>query len=181
MKVLQIDSSILGAGSVSRGVTRDIVNAITDKRPEAEVIHRDLAEKPLPHLVLSMLGDANDPVLAEFMGADIVVIGAPTYNFGIPSQLKAWIDRIVVNGKTFAIADGKAVGLAGEKRVIVAVTRGMSYDAGSALEHVESYLRPMLAFIGIAAEFIVLDGLRTPARDQAVAEAQNAVRALRIA
>ena len=99
-------------------------------------------------------------MLDEFLAADTVVIGAPMYNFGIPSQLKAWIDRIAVAGKTFRYGeDGRPIGLAGDKRVIVAITRGGFYDEGNALEHVETYLRGVLGFIGVTPEFVHADGI----------------------
>src|SRR6202012_1647604 len=95
---------------------------------------------------------AGQAVLEEFLAADIVVLGAPMYNFTIPSQLKAWIDRIIVGGKTFKYGANGAEGLAGNKRLIVAISRGGFYGAGSptaALEHLETYLRGVFGFIGI--------------------------------
>jgi FMN-dependent NADH-azoreductase len=84
------------------------------------------------------------------------------YNFTLPSQLKAWLDRILVAGKTFRYTENGPEGLAGGKRVIVALARGGMYDAGSpaaALEHLESYLRGIFNFIGIDPEFVAADGL----------------------
>ncbi|MCJ9706301.1 FMN-dependent NADH-azoreductase, partial [Bradyrhizobium sp. SHOUNA76] len=107
---------------------------------------------------------ASAAALDEFLTADIVVIGAPMYNFTIPSQLKAWIDRILVAGKTFKYGAAGPEGLAGGKRVIVAISRGGYYGAGSpaaALEHLESYLRGVFGFMGIHdAEFIIADGIQ---------------------
>ena len=107
---------------------------------------------------------ASQAVLDEFLGADIVVIGAPMYNFGIPSQLKAWIDRIAVAGKTFRYTANGPEGLAGNKRVIVAVSRGGLYGAGmpaAAFEHVESYLRGVFGFLGVTdLEIVVAEGLQ---------------------
>ena len=126
-------------------------------------------------------------VLAEFLVADTVVLGAPMYNFTIPSQLKAWIDRIVVAGKTFKYGAEGPEGLAGHKRVIVAVTRGGFYGAGTpmaALEHLESYLRGVFGFIGVTQlEFIAADGIQLGPehREQALAGALQAVTALRAA
>lgn len=103
-------------------------------------------------------------MLDEFLAADVVVIGAPMYNFTIPSQLKAWIDRILVVGKTFKYGAAGPEGLAGGKRVIVAISRGGHYGAGSpaaAGEHLETYLRWVFGFIGIAnPEFISADGIQ---------------------
>ena len=116
--------------------------------PDATVVARDLAAEPLDHLTLGAFADTD--VLDEFLAADTVVIGAPMYNFGVPSQLKAWIDRIAVAGKTFRYGDdGRPSGLAGDKRVIVAISRGGFYDDGNAMEHVETYLRGVFRFIGV--------------------------------
>ena len=108
---------------------------------------RDLVSQPLDHLTLAAFADT--AVLDEFLAADTVVIGAPMYNFSISSQLKSWIDRIAVAGKTFRYAENGPEGLAGGKRVIVAVSRGGFYDAGNSFEHVETYLRSLFNFIGI--------------------------------
>src|SRR5512144_911195 len=106
MKLLHIDSSALGAHSVTRELSAAIVDAWKRREPGLEVSYRDLAAAPLPHW--TPVADAADPAaragqnaLAEFLSADVIVIGAPMYNFGVPSSLKAWIDRIVVAGKTF--------------------------------------------------------------------------------
>lgn len=203
MKLLHVDSSILGETSVSRSVSAAIVETIRRAMPEIEVIRRDLVADPLPHLTLSYLppqyplaGQAvdNDPslvhrqaseqVLTEFLSADIVVIGAPMYNFTVPTQLKAWIDRIVITGKTFRYTpEGVAVGLCGDKRVIAAISRGGFYAAGSAQEgdeHLETYLRSIFRFIGVTRlEFIVAEGIQiTPEQrrqSHAAALAQAAV------
>ncbi len=160
MTILHIDSAITGEASVSRQVTSAIVARLAGARPGAEVIRRDLAADPLPHLTLKAMADR--AVLDEFLAADTVVIGAPMYNFAVPSQLKAWIDRILTAGVTFRYTAQGPEGLAGGKRVIVAVSRGGFYDAGSpaaALEHVESYLRGVFGFIGIEPEFVLADGI----------------------
>jgi FMN-dependent NADH-azoreductase len=126
-------------------------------------------------------------VLDEFLAADIVVLGAPMYNFTIPSQLKAWIDRIIVPGKTFKYGADGAEGLAGSKRVIVAISRGGFYGADSpaaALEHLESYLRGVFGFIGIRnPEFISADGIMVGPehREKALAGALEAATKLQAA
>lgn len=170
MKLLHIDSSILGDNSVSRSLTASIVARLKAADPALAVTHRDVAKEPLSHLdILSLPGDgsngavASAAVLDEFLAADIVVIGAPMYNFTLPSQLKAWIDRVVVAGKTFSYGANGAEGLAGGKRVIIAVTRGGLYGTGSpaaALEHLETYLAGVFGFIGITPEFIVAEGVQ---------------------
>ena len=155
MTVLHIDSSINAEESASRAITRSIV----ERLPTDTIIYRDLAADPLPHLAAR--GD--DPhVLEEFLAADTVVIGAPMYNFAIPSQLKAWIDRIVVAGATFRYTAAGPEGLAGGKRVIVAVARGGFYQPGTpaaGIEFVENYLRGIFHFIGVDPEFVIAEGL----------------------
>jgi len=154
--ILHIDSSISGDQSASRTITRSIVEQLTD----GDVIYRDLVSEPLPHLTLDAFADSS--VLDEFLAADTVVIGAPMYNFTLPTQLKAWLDRILVAGKTFRYTENGPEGLAGGKRVIVALARGGFYDAGSpaaSLEHLETYLRGVFNFIGIEPEFVAADGL----------------------
>src|SRR5690242_2783009 len=105
MKLLHIDSSALGQHSVSRELSAAIVAGWKRRNPDLEVVYRDLAAEPLPHW--SPVADEADPaavagkaVLEDFLSADVVVIGAPMYNFSIPSSLKAWIDRVLVAGKT---------------------------------------------------------------------------------
>jgi len=156
MTILKLDSSISGDTSVSRILTRSITDQLAAASPEAAVIERDLVEAPLAHL--TERGQDED-VLEEFLGADTVVIGAPMYNFGVPSQLKAWIDRIAVAGKTFQYGANGPEGLAGDKRVIVAVSRGGYYEAGNSFEHVEAYLKPFFNFIGIEPEFVRAEGV----------------------
>jgi FMN-dependent NADH-azoreductase len=158
--VLHIDASINGENSASRAISRSIVDQLTIERGGADVVYRDLAAEPLPHLTLDAFADSS--VLDEFLAADTVVIGAPMYNFTLPTQLKAWIDRIVIAGRTFRYTENGPVGLIGGKRVIVALARGGFYDEGSpasALEHLETYLRGIFNFIGIEPEFVAADGL----------------------
>lgn len=157
MTILKIDSSITGDNSVSRVLTRSIVDQLTAANPDAKLIERDLVNQPLDHLTLAAFADS--AVLDEFLEADTVVIGAPMYNFNISSQLKSWIDRIAVAGKTFRYTEQGPEGLAGDKRVIVAVSRGGFYDQGHAFEHVEAYLKPMFNFLGIEPEFVHADGI----------------------
>jgi FMN-dependent NADH-azoreductase len=157
---LHIDSSINGENSASRAISRSIVDRIGSAADESQLVYRDLVAEPLPHLTLDAFADSS--VLDEFLGADTVVIGAPMYNFTLPSQLKSWLDRILVAGKTFRYTENGPEGLAGGKRVIVALARGGMYDAGSpaaSLEHLESYLRGIFNFIGIEPEFVAADGL----------------------
>ena len=122
-------------------------------------IHRDLAAEPLPHLTLDGLATPEAAkALEQFLAADIVVIGAPMYNFGISSQLKSWFDHIMVAGKTFRYGESGPEGLAGTKRVIVAMARGGVYSEGAAaaMEHAETHLRAMLSFIGVTDPEVIL-------------------------
>ena len=157
MTILKIDSSITGEASVSRQLTAATLDQLVAADPQATVIVRDLAAEPLDHLTLAAFADTH--VLDEFLAADIIVVGAPMYNFGVPSQLKAWIDRIAIAGRTFRYTENGPEGLAGEKRVIVAISRGGFYDDASAFEHVETYLRGMFGFLGITPEFVHADGI----------------------
>ena len=160
MTILHVDSSITGENSATRAITRSIVTELKRSDPAAEVVYRDLAAEPLPHLTLDGLGHSS--TLDEFLAADTVVIGAPMYNFTLPTQLKAWLDRILVAGKTFRYTADGPEGLAGGKRVIIALARGGFYDVNSpasALEHLETYLRGVFNFIGIEPRFVAADGL----------------------
>ena len=178
MKLLHIDSSVLGPHSVSRQVSAAITERLVKAQPGLTVTYRDLTADPLSHLSGSHLAAgqggvadaslqadlaAGQAALDEFLAADIVVIGAPMYNFTIPPQLKAWIDRILVAGKTFAYGANGAEGLAGGKRVIIAISRGGFYGAdtpAAAGEHLETYLRWVFGFIGVTnVEFIAADGI----------------------
>jgi FMN-dependent NADH-azoreductase len=158
--ILHIDSSINGEKSASRTISRSIVDQLQRAQVSKKVIYRDLAADPLPHLTLDAFADSS--VLDEFLAADTVVIGAPMYNFTLPTQLKAWLDRILIAGRTFRYTETGPEGLVSGKRVIVALARGGFYDAGSpaaALEHLATYLRGVFNFIGIEPEFVAADGL----------------------
>lgn len=160
MTILRIDSSITGDNSASRALTDSIVRQLQAAQAGRNVVSRDLFAEPLPHLTLDAFADSS--ILDEFLAADTVVVGAPMYNFTLPSQLKAWIDRIVVAGKTFRYTENGSQGLAGSKRVIIALARGNFYGEGSPaapLEHLETYLRGLFGFIGIEPEFVTADGL----------------------
>jgi FMN-dependent NADH-azoreductase len=168
MKLLHIDSSISGEASASRQLSAEIVRVLTEATPGLEVIRRDLHADPLPHLDNALLpairpDPASDPAtrptdekgaaaLDEFLSADIVVIGTPMYNFTVPTQLKAWIDRIAIAGKTFSYTAAGPQGLAGGKKVIIASSRGGLYAPGMPFEandFQEPYLRAVFRFLGI--------------------------------
>ena len=178
MKLLHIDSSALGSHSVSRQLTADIVAELKQHAPAMAVSYRDLAAEPLPHW--TPVADAADPaavlgnrMLEEFLAADVIVIGAPMYNFAIASQLKAWIDRILVAGRTFRYTANGPEGLAGGKRVIVASSRGGFYGkdtAATAMDFQEPYLRAAFAFIGIDdVQFVRAEGLAVSEQHKAEA------------
>jgi FMN-dependent NADH-azoreductase len=203
MKLLHIDSSVLGPHSVSRQVSAAIVDRLYKATPALEIVYRDLTATPLAHLSGSHLAaaqgavpeavalqqdlSAGQTVLEEFLAADIVVVGAPMYNFTIPSQLKAWIDRILVAGKTFKYSAQGVEGLASNKRVIIAISRGGFYGAGTpsaAAEHLETYLHSVFSFIGIAnPEIIVAEGVQVGPehREKALESALTAATKLRAA
>ena len=202
MKLLHLDSSILSGNSTSRQLTAAIVGEVVKKTPGVDVIYRDLSAQPLSHLSGELFAArqgtvpespetqkdvaASEAVLEEFLAADTVVIGAPMYNFGISTQLKAWIDRIAVAGKTFRYGPSGPEGLAGNKHVIIAISRGGLYGAGTpaaGLEHAESYLRAVFSFLGVTnLEIVLAEGLAIPdQREKVIQGALKAVTELRAA
>jgi len=206
MNLLHIDSSILGSHSVTRRVTAAIVDTLKKANPQIEITYRDLAATPPPHMTLASLPgdhpssafagpldpagqrvrDESQRILDEFMAADIVVLGVPMYNWSIPTQLKAWIDIIVVPGKTFTYGPhGPEKGLVGDKRFIVAVARGVFYGpetSAISAEHTETYLRTVLSFIGVNdPEFVVAEGVTAGDRNKAHALASALDAAARLA
>jgi len=174
-KLLHIDSSILGGNSVSRQLSAQIVASWRAAHPGTEVSYLDLAVNTPSHLSAESLGfrlpagaDLSDvqkrenavseALVSQFLAADVIVVGSPMYNFTIPSQLKAWIDRVAQVNRTFKYTDKGAVGLATGKTVIVASARGGAYstsDIGNALEHQESFLKTVFGFMGITDVRIV--------------------------
>jgi len=158
--ILHIDSSINGENSASRAISAKIVDQLKAAQWGEQIVYRDLAADPLPHLTFDAFADSS--VIDEFFAADTIVIGAPMYNFTLPTQLKAWIDRIVIAGKTFQYGANGPEGLVTGKRVIIALARGGFYNDGSpaaSLEYLERYLRSVFNFIGLDPEFVVADGL----------------------
>lgn len=175
MKLLHIDSSILGGYSASRQLTADIVAAWTNNHPNTQVDYLDLAVDAPGHFTADAIAvktgvqaapteaqrienALSEKLISQFLASDVIVIGAPFYNFGIPTQLKAWIDRLGQPGRTFTYTEKGPVGLATGKTVIVASTRGGVYansDWGQAAEHQESYLKVVFGFFGITDVRIV--------------------------
>lgn len=184
MKLIHLDSSALGANSVSRELGRTVVARLQAIQPALQVDYRDLDAEPLPHLTSNALALADsaaaaeaERVLQQFIAADVVVIGVPMYNFGIPSTLKAWIDRIAIAGRTFRYTENGPEGLAGDKRVIVATAAG-GVHAGQPTDFVEPYLRQVFGFLGVRdIEFVRADGvaLSPKHREDAVVAAKAAI------
>ena len=167
MKLLHLDSSALGASSVTRELSAAIVARWQDAVPGLTVDYRDLDNNPLPHLTRGVLGGADQAAAAEsnatmdqFLESDVIVIGAPMYNFGVPSTLKAWIDRVAVAGKTFRYTENGPEGLAVGKRMVIASGRGGVYGESSPADFQEAYLRQVFSFLGITdIEFVRAEGV----------------------
>lgn len=181
MKLLHIDSSALGGNSVSRELTQRIVAQWRATHPHTKVEHLDLVQDAPGHLNIDTLGfrmgvnaeglseaqrrenELSEKLVSQFLAADVVVVGAPMYNFSIPSQLKAWIDRVAQAGRTFKYTEKGPVGLATGKIVIVASSRGGVYSTNPALaglDHQESYLKTVFGFFGITdVRFVRAEGV----------------------
>lgn len=198
MKLLHIDSSITGQNSVSRALSAKIVAAWQDAHPGTEVQYLDLVAQAPAHFTIDAMAPrtgqteglsatqiaenaVSEQLVSQFLAADVVVIGAPFYNFGIPSQLKAWIDRIAQPGRTFRYTANGPEGLAKGKKVIIASSRGGVYSTsaqGQALEHQESYLQTVMGFFGITdVQFVRAEGVAMgeAAKAQAMEQAQAAL------
>ena len=195
MQLLHIDSAITGAHSVSRQLTAQIVAAYQANHPGTQVSYLDLVADAPAHFTMDAMAPrtgqtdglsevqkrenaVSERLVSQFLAADVVVIGAPFYNFSIPTQLKAWIDRIAQPGRTFQYTANGPEGLAKGKTVIIASTRGGVYstsEALRALDHQESYLRTVLGFMGIDnARIVRAEGVNQGAdrRSQALAAAE---------
>lgn len=166
MKLLHIDSSASGANSVTRELSAAIVARWKAEVPGLSTEYRDLNTDPVSHLTGHALAGsdpaaaaASERVLQQFLDADVIVIGAPMYNFSIPSTLKAWIDRVAVAGRTFRYTAEGPEGLAKGKRMVIASARGgVHSDAPSDFQ--EPYLRFLFGFLGITdLEFVRAEGI----------------------
>lgn len=187
MTILHIDSSITGDVSVSRRLSAATLSKIMAVQPGAKVIYRDLVAAPLDHYVMTDKPGRDTEgsvfsaaILEEFLAADTIVIGAPLYNFTISSQLKAWIDRIVISGVTYKFTEQGAVKLIEGKRVIVLVSRGAVYQPGTPwtpFEHAETFLKAVFGAIGIEPEVIIAEGTAygPDSRAGAIAGAEAAI------
>ncbi|MGZ9810264.1 FMN-dependent NADH-azoreductase [Pseudoroseicyclus sp. H15] len=189
MQILHIDSSIQGEASVSRQISAAAAQALVRGNRNAELVYRDLATSPIDHLTLGSFADPQaSEILEEFLSADVVVLGVGFYNFTIPSQLKAWFDRILMPGQTFKYDDeGRQVGLVPDKKLLVALSRGGLYAQGAPLahtEHAETLIGWFAQYMGITdVEFIIAEGVRMSdeARDAALSEALLQADALSLA
>ncbi|MGJ7499355.1 FMN-dependent NADH-azoreductase [Variovorax sp. ZT5P49] len=181
MKILHIDSSVLGEHSASRRLTTAVVKRLLEGNPDAFITYRDLARNGVPQFSGALANLASVPVekrsselqrdalelfaaVEEVLAADVIVVGAPMYNFGIPSQLKSWLDALAVPGKTFQYDATGVKGLLGAKRVVIASARGGFYGAETpmaALDHQETYLRSFFGFLGVTRmEVVRAEGLK---------------------
>ncbi|WP_313077340.1 FMN-dependent NADH-azoreductase [Melaminivora sp.] len=200
MQLLHVDSAITGEQSVSRQLTARIVRAWLDHYPGTRVEHLDLAADAPAHFTMDAMAPrtgqteglsevqlrenaVSERLVRQFLAADVVVIGAPLYNFTVPTQLKAWIDRLAQPGRTFRYTASGAEGLARGKTVIIASSRGGVYstsEAGRAMEHQESYLQTVLGFFGVTdVRFVRAEGtaLGPAARDEALTAAAREITA----
>lgn len=200
--ILVLNSSAAGADSVSRLLTDDAVDQLRRHRPHAAVVTRDLAADPIPHLAPDGVNGVRTPnavtpaeiaarklsdeLIAELRAADTIVIGAPMYNFGLPSTLKAWFDHVLRAGETFSYSEAGPKGLLEGKTVIVVEARGGLYSEGpgQAADFQEPYLRHLLAFIGLTdVTFVRAEklGFGPEARAAAIAAARAQISGLALA
>jgi FMN-dependent NADH-azoreductase len=180
LNVLHIETSPLGAKSVTRELGVQLLASLKAKHADIALTTRDLTASPLPHLNADILGayftptdqqtdaqkslvSASESAIAEIFAADVIVIEAPMWNFGIPSVLKAWIDHVCRAGKTFKYTETGPVGLVpNDKKVIILSSRGGVYSEGpmKSMDHQEAYLRDVLGFIGLTSvEFARAEGV----------------------
>lgn len=188
-KVLVLNSSALGGSSVSNQIVQDAVVELRARDPGLVVTVRDLGANPVPHLnsdsasalrgaapaneAQTIAQELSDTLIAELKAADTIVIGAPMYNFGIPSTLKAWFDYVLRAGITFRYTEAGPVGLLEGKRAIIIESRGGYYSEGATkvLDSQEPHLKTLLGFVGIKdATFIRVEKLAfgPEARQQAL-------------
>lgn len=197
MKILQIKSSLFSANGQSSRLADEFVALLRRENPGAVVVERDLAAEPVPHLDGARVGAFfarpeertaeqkavvaySDALIEELRRADVIVLGLPMYNFGIPSQLKAWFDHVARAGETFKYTDSGAVGLLNGKKAYVFAARGGVY-AGTPNDWQTQFVRFFLGFIGITdVQFVYAEGLALgdESRNKGITEAQNGVRQL---
>jgi FMN-dependent NADH-azoreductase len=203
VQILHLDSSILGATSASRSLSAAVVGELSRHHPDATIVRRDLTTEIVSHLTGAIAAGFRDTgikefdaatraeharseaLVQEFLASDVIVIGAPMYNFSVPSQLKAWIDRVAQAGRTFRYTENGPVGLSEGRRVIIASTRGGMYSAGpgAVMDFQEAYLKAVFGFLGITdvkfvrAERLTKGGeIRAQSLEAAQAAVANAVK-----
>jgi FMN-dependent NADH-azoreductase len=197
MKILQIKSSVFSGNSQSSRLADQFVAELLAQNPGAEVVERDLVAHPVPHLDGERAGAFfakpaertadqkaviaySDGLIGELRRADVIVLGLPMYNFGVPSQLKAWFDHIARAGETFKYTEKGAVGLLTGKKAYVFAARGGVYGADHSQTH---FVRQFLGFLGITdVEFVYAEGLALgeESRNNSIAAAQAGVRRLAV-
>lgn len=190
--LLQIKSSLFASNGQSNQLSNEFVAAWQRSYPETQINVRDLATAPLPHLDAEIvtafftpietrtaeqqrLVDLSDELINELKQSDILVIGVPMYNFGIPSTLKAYFDHIARAGVTFRYTENGPEGLLIGKKAYIFATRGGQY-AGTALDSQTTYVRDFLRFIGISdVEFVYAEGLNMSpdTKEKALADAKR--------
>ncbi len=194
MKILQINSSLYSGNGQSSRLADEFVAKLRTGNPGAELVVRDLAREPVPHLdeprFQAFLEKAekrndfqksvvaySDTLIGELRRAEVIVLGLPMYNFGVPSQLKSWIDHIARAGETFTYSAKGPVGLLTGKKAYVIAARGGLY-AGSPADTQTAYIRNFLAFVGITdVEFVYAEGLAISAesREKSLAAARGKI------
>jgi FMN-dependent NADH-azoreductase len=177
--ILHIDSSVRSTGSLTRQLGGEYIAKLKAANPATNVVTRDIVGQPLPHLTEQLIGayftpaeqrnaeqahaiKTSDTLVDELLAADTIVIGAPMYNFSITSGLKAWIDHIARVGRTFQYGANGPQGLVTGKKVVVFVASGGVYSEGpaAAYDHVTTYLRSTLGFLGMTdVSFVVAEGV----------------------
>jgi len=181
MKILQIKSSVFNGSGQSSHLAGEFVARLREERPDAEVVERDVVADPVPHLDGARTGAFfakpgersaeqraviaySNALIDEVRSADVLVLGLPMYNFGVPSQLKAWFDHIARAGETFKYTEKGPVGLLTGKKAYVFAARGGLYGD----HHSQSeFVRQFLGFIGITdVEFVYAEGLAISAESR---------------
>ena len=195
--LLQLNSSLNSTAGQSSRLSDAFVARWRAAHPESTVIARDLAADPVPHLTAERFGafiakpdartdeqksvvDYSDRLIGELQRADVIVLGLPLYNFGVPSTLKAYFDHIARAGVTFKYGEKGAIGLLTGKKAYVLAARGGIY-AGTPQDTETAYVRDFLAFLGITdVEFVYAEGLALgdATRDAALDKAQREIEAL---
>lgn len=190
--LLHIQSSLFADDGQSSQLSKQFVASWLRNHPETKIKLRNLAQQSLPHLDAEQVGafstppenrnqrqqdlvDLSDKLIDELKQSQILVIGVPMYNFGIPSTLKAYFDQIARAGVTFRYTENGPQGLLTGKKAYIFATRGGQY-AGSPLDSQTRYVRDFLNFLGITdVEFVYAEGLNmaNDIKENALAEAQS--------